>query len=108
LNALYDVLLERASKADPTLKGAVEARRTRAMKDLDRLGQGFVRAAKREQETALQRMERAHEDLFPNGGLQERRDNILPMLAAKGIGLLDELLEQLDPLDPHFSLLVED
>jgi hypothetical protein len=33
---------------------------------------------------------------------------MLPLLAAKGFGLLDELLEQLDPLDPHFSLLVED
>jgi bacillithiol biosynthesis cysteine-adding enzyme BshC len=108
LNAVYDALLERATSADPTLKGAVEARRTRALKDLDRLGNGFVRAAKRQQEAALQRMERAHEAVFPGGGLQERHDNMLPLLAAKGFGLLDELLEQLDPLDPHFSLLVED
>jgi bacillithiol biosynthesis cysteine-adding enzyme BshC len=108
LNALYDALLARATAADPTLKGAVEAGRTRALQGLDHLGLRLVRAAKRQQRTTLDRMARVHEALFPGGGLQERRDNILPLLAARGEGLLDELLERLDPLDPHFSLLIED
>jgi uncharacterized protein YllA (UPF0747 family) len=108
LNAVYDALLARATAADPTLKGAVEARRTQALRGLDRLGQRFVRAAKRQQATTLDRMARVHEALFPAGGLQERRDNILPLLATRGEGMLDELMAALDPLDPHFSLLVED
>jgi uncharacterized protein YllA (UPF0747 family) len=107
LNAFYDGLAARAVQADPTLKGAVEARRAKALQGLDHMGSRFVRAAKRQQRTTLDRMGRVHEALFPGGGLQERRDCVLPMLAAQGPRLLDELMAQLDPLDPRFSLLVE-
>jgi uncharacterized protein YllA (UPF0747 family) len=107
LEALYGEVLARASAADPSLKGAVEARRTQALKGLERLEKGMVRGAKRDQVTALRRMEAAHTALFPDGGLQERRDNILPQLAAKGFGELDHLLEALDPLDQQFTLFVE-
>jgi uncharacterized protein YllA (UPF0747 family) len=67
----------------------------------------MVRAAKRQQDTVLARMRSAHAELFPGGGLQERRANILPMLAARGVGFLDELLAHLDPLSPCFSLFEE-
>lgn len=108
LNAVYDGLLARASQVDPTLNGAVEARRKKALQGLDHLGTRFVRVAKRQQRTTLDRMARVHEALFPGGGLQERRDGVLPMLAAQGPALLDALLDQLDPLDVRFSLFVED
>lgn len=107
LNALYDGLLARAVQADPTLKGSVEARRTKALQGLDHLGSRLVRAAKRQQRTTLDRLSRVHVALFPGGGLQERKDCVLPMLAAHGPRLLDDLLEQLDPLDARFSLFVE-
>ncbi|MBL7980332.1 MAG: bacillithiol biosynthesis cysteine-adding enzyme BshC [Flavobacteriales bacterium] len=107
LSAFYDDLLAKASTADATLRGAVEARRTSALKGVDRIERSMVRAAKRQQDTAMARMRSAHAELFPGGGLQERRANILPMLAARGVGFLDELLGNLDPLSPCFSLFEE-
>jgi hypothetical protein len=107
LNATYDALLDRARAVDPTLIGAVEARRTKALQGLDRLAHGFIRAAKRTVQVDLDRLQRIHDVLFPGGGLQERRDNIMPMLADRGVVFLDQLLEHLDPLDPRFTLLVE-
>jgi len=65
----------------------------------------MVRAAKRKEHETLARMDAVHEAVFPGGGLQERRDNILPLLAAHGEGFLDELLEKLDPLKQEFTLL---
>lgn len=108
LNALYGQLAERAAGADPTLHAAVEARKTKAAKGLDAIGKALVRAAKREQEVLLQRIDRVHDAMFPGGGLQERRDNMLPMLATRGPELLDRLLEHLDPLDARFTVLVEE
>lgn len=107
LDALYNTLAERAAQADPTLRGAVEARRVKAAKGLDAIGTALVRAAKREQDVLMLRIANVHAALFPGGGLQERRDNILPLLAVRGTGFLDELLEHLDPLDDRFTLLVE-
>ena len=105
LKAFYDALLERAKTIDPGLKGSVEARRARSMHGLDRIGKGFLRAAKREQSTALGRIENIHAAVFPGGGLQERRENILPDLAAFGPNYLDELLRILDPLANVFTVV---
>jgi len=108
MQGFYDDLLSRAVGADTTLKGAVEARKVQALRGLDRIEQGLVRAAKRDQEVALRRIDTVHAALFPGGGLQERRDNILPLLASKGLGELDRLCELLDPLDLRFTLFEED
>ncbi len=107
LNAFYDDLLIRAEAADSTLRGAVEARRASAFFGLDRIGKGLVRAAKQKQSIPLERMARIQDSVFPGGGLQERRDNILPMLAEHGMAYIDKLLAQLDPLEQQFAVIEE-
>lgn len=104
LHGFYAALAKRAGDADGSLRASVEARARAAEKGLDRIGSSLLRAAKRKEQERLLRMDAVHAELFPGGGLQERRDNILPMLAAQGPGLLDALLEGLDPLDPRFTL----
>ena len=108
LNAMYDALLLKAGQADPTLRGSVEARRKKALDGLHHVEQRMVRAAKRQQMTLLERMDKIHGAVFPDGGLQERKQNMLPFLATYGPGILDTWLAALDPLDPQFSVLVED
>jgi bacillithiol biosynthesis cysteine-adding enzyme BshC len=107
LQAFYLDLATRAAAVDPSLKASAEAHATRALHGLERLGKALLRSAKRREADALARMDRVHHALFPGGGLQERRDNILPMLAAHGIGFLDHLLEDLDPLAGTFTVFVE-
>ena len=107
MNAFYNDLLKRAEAADSTLKGAVEARRASALFGLDRIGKGLVRAAKQNQAIPLDRLARIQEAVFPGGGLQERRDNILPLLAMYGMGYIDVLLMQLDPLVHQFAVIEE-
>ncbi|MCB0770247.1 MAG: bacillithiol biosynthesis cysteine-adding enzyme BshC [Flavobacteriales bacterium] len=108
LNVFYDALMERAAKVDVTLKGAVDARRTRALRGLEQVGKALVRAAKRQQEVDLRQLDTVHAALFPSGSLQERRENILPTLATRGVLELDRLMNELDPLHPRFTLFVED
>lgn len=105
LAAFYASLSAKASAADSTLRASVEARAKAADKGLERIGKSLVRAAKRKEHDTLTRMDAVHAAVFPGGGLQERRDNVLPLLAANGVGFLDELLEKLDPLKQEFTLL---
>lgn len=107
LSAFYNELLATATAADPTLRGSVEAQRASAFHGLDRLERSLVRAARRREEVAVRHMQAAQDALFPGGVLQERKQNILPMLAARGTGLCDELLEALDPFTPGLTLFVE-
>ncbi|HEY0978699.1 MAG TPA: bacillithiol biosynthesis cysteine-adding enzyme BshC [Flavobacteriales bacterium] len=104
---VYEELALRARTADSTLEQAVRAAAKRSMKGLDALESKLVRAAKREQEQVLQSLERVLDRLFPDGILQERRENFMPWYAAQGPAFFDTLLEALDPLDARFSLFVE-
>ncbi|MBP8823736.1 MAG: bacillithiol biosynthesis cysteine-adding enzyme BshC [Flavobacteriales bacterium] len=105
LRAFYAAMRQRASSADATLAAAVEAMEARALHQLDHLAKKLVRTAKRQQELPLERLARVHGHLFPGGGLQERRENFMPWYAREGPGFFDRLLADLDPLDPHFSVL---
>jgi uncharacterized protein YllA (UPF0747 family) len=96
-----------ATAADGSLKGSVAAREQQAIRGLERIEKGLLRAAKHDQAVAMQRIEAIHEALFPAGGLQERRDSFLPVLAAHGLAAVENWMEILDPLDPTFVLVSE-
>jgi uncharacterized protein YllA (UPF0747 family) len=108
LEAFYAGLATRAASLDPTLGGAVEAARSRARKGLDRIAKAMVRSTKQREQVLLDRLARAHAELFPAGGLQERRLSFMPLLATHGDALFDHWLDMLDPLKPGFVLEVEE
>ena len=104
LNELYEALAQRAKAADVTLEGSVRGEAQKAMKGIEAIEGKLLRAAKREQELALQRLAKLHDRLFPEGALQERRDNFIPFYLEHGPAFFDRLLE-LDPLQKKFSVL---
>ncbi len=105
LAALFAGLRQRAAWVDPSLAASADAAAVRAQRMLHNLKDKMDRALRRREQVHVQRMRTVLEALFPGGGLQERTENILPMIAAEGPLVLDRLLEQLDPLDRRFSVL---
>lgn len=103
-----DAARDRAAAIDPALAASAEALRARIGRAFDALQGKMDRALRRREAVRLARLDRILNELFPGGALQERRLSILPMLAARGEGLLDELLGALDPLDPRFTVLVDE
>jgi uncharacterized protein YllA (UPF0747 family) len=75
------------------------------MKGLELIEDKLMRAAKHEQEQLLHRLDKLHATLFPDGGLQERRDNFIPFFLRLGPAFFDTLLGTLDPLDKQFAVL---
>ncbi|HRH39551.1 MAG TPA: bacillithiol biosynthesis BshC, partial [Flavobacteriales bacterium] len=107
LDALFNTLRERASAIDPTLNASAGAALVRAQRLLTNLHGKMDRALRRKESVSIARLQHLLAALFPAGGLQERRANILPMLASEGSGLLDRLLSELDPLQKRFTVFVE-
>jgi bacillithiol biosynthesis cysteine-adding enzyme BshC len=107
LLTFYQRLRTVALTADPTLGGAVDAREAAAQRGLERLERSLLRAARRQAEDQLARLDATLSALKPGGALQERRENILPMLADRGPDLLDLLHQELDPVRTGFTVLVE-
>lgn len=108
LEVLFRELAERARTIDPTLEASTLAAGVRAAKVLDGVGERMRRALRRKESVAVQRAARVLDALFPDGGLQERRLCIVPMLAQCGEALLDELIGALDPMEGRFTVLLED
>lgn len=105
VRSFHAALRQRAAAADDTLGATVEAMEQQALHRLDHLALKLVRAAKRQQQLPLERLGRVHGHLFPGGVLQERRENFMPWYVREGPAFFDRLLADLDPLDPHFSVL---
>ena len=104
---LYEAIVNQVIKVDPSLKGAAEAERQKALKGLENLENKMVRAEKRKQETTLNQIESLKKRLFP-GGPQERYDNFIPYYLRYGQDFLEAMHQHFDPFDFRLMVLTEE
>lgn len=91
-------LMQAAKDVDPTLKGPINHVRTTAFDSLSEAEKKILQAVKRENEIALQQLEKARLHLYPDGRPQERVLNVFYYLARYGREFLRTLFDRLDPL----------
>jgi bacillithiol biosynthesis cysteine-adding enzyme BshC len=105
MNSLYqqiqlDVIKIDASLGDHTLNLSVQAQ-----KKLATLEKKMLKAEKRKQHTALQRIHAIKNDLFPQNSLQERVENIAEWIGAYGWGWVDAIMTHSNTLAQNFTVL---
>jgi len=105
---LYKQLQERGSAIDPTLKAHIAALHIRTLQGLAGLEKKMLRAEKRKHADVTAQVKQLHAALFPNGNLQERVDNFMPLYATYGDALVHVLLEHSQPLTESFTVLYID
>lgn len=105
VKTVFEQLAHKAAAIDPTLENAVRADAVKAAAGLEQWQNRLVRAEKQKHEVALNQLRAGKEKLFPGGGLQERHDNFLPYSLKYGERFLDELKENLAPLEAGFVVL---
>jgi bacillithiol biosynthesis cysteine-adding enzyme BshC len=86
-------LSDAVRELDPTLKGPVQHVRSVAFDALSDVERKVVQAVKRENEIALQQMQKAHLHLFPEGRPQERVFNPFYYLVRYGGRFVDEVAD---------------
>ena len=107
LAEVFDRVLHAAEEVDKSLRGAVEAEKTRQIKSLENLEQRILRAEKQKHETQINQIRGLLGKLFPNNGLQERHDNFMGIYLKNGEEFIDTLVENLDPLQKEFLVFQE-
>jgi bacillithiol biosynthesis cysteine-adding enzyme BshC len=105
LQTIFDDLKVRASQIDPTLKPSTEAVEARLKKALDSLEKKLMRAEKRNFNDAIADIDQVKSQLFPGGGLQERKENFGLFYVKYGDDLIKELIQNFKPLDFKFTIL---
>lgn len=108
LEQMFASLEDLAQLTEESMLGAVNAQRQKQMRGLEKLRKKLLRAEKRRQKTVMDKIDRIHGALFPEGGLQERHDTLAPYYAQYGPAFIQTLLEQADPLQDCFGILGED
>ncbi|MEZ4909802.1 MAG: bacillithiol biosynthesis cysteine-adding enzyme BshC [Saprospiraceae bacterium] len=104
-----DAIAAKAYHIDATLEPLVKSEGAKLMKNLSNVQHRILKAAKQKEETALQQIHNLYQKLFPDGGLQERRDNFFSFMAnSHKVDLLDYIIKNSNPLDKHFKVVLMD
>lgn len=106
LAAQFDELEKLALSTDKSFGTAVAAQKAKQLKGLENLEKKLLRAEKRRHADFLNRATSLRNELFPNGGLQERQENFSGFYAEYGPEFIESILSGLNPLDQHFKILV--
>jgi bacillithiol biosynthesis cysteine-adding enzyme BshC len=107
LQCVFERVKLRAFKIDPTLAPSTEAIQARLKHAIDNLERKIVKAEKRNYDTRLKQIDHIKNDLFPDGGLQERNENFGLFYVKFGKQLINDLVEKFEPLDFKFTVLTE-
>lgn len=99
---LYDL----AKKTDASFLGAVGAQEKKQLKGLARLEQRLLRAEKRKHAADIERLIALRQWIFPDGVLQERKENMSWAYQYLGADFLSHLKTHIDPSDQRFTLLI--
>jgi uncharacterized protein YllA (UPF0747 family) len=98
LNEFYNQLGAKAESLDKGLKNGIEAERVKQLKALSNWQGKFRKSLKLKSESQLNRVRKTHQQLFPNGGLQERSMNILEAFERFGPDFLEKTKAHEEPL----------
>lgn len=94
IGRVTSALVGATGPVDPTLEGPIRHAQSVSLDAWSEAERKIVQAVKRNQDIALQQIEKARLHLFPNGVLQERQLSPFYYLARYGPALLDELLDR--------------
>lgn len=104
---IFADMAARLGETDSTLVDSVSSGLARTTRITSNLEKKLKRAERKKHSQTIEKFERLNKSFVVNGGLQERVYNYSFLYMAYGEGLIDELLESLDPFDFRFTVLSE-
>jgi bacillithiol synthase len=104
VSEVFERILKKSLAIDQTMKGAVEAEKSKIISSLENLEKRIKKAEERNQETSVSQLLALKQKLFPDGGLQERKENFLNFY-LNDKDFINKLLEAFDPIDYSFNII---
>lgn len=105
LSDLYTAIKKEVVKVDTTLGAHAENLAHQAKSKLVELEKKMVRAERRKQAVAIQRIQRIKEELFPQDNLQERVENFSKWVGQKDLKWIDTIMDNSTGLESRFRII---
>ena len=106
LEELFDSLLSKTNEKG--MQSSIRAEKQKQLNVLKKIEQKLNKAEKQKHSISLNQISQVKGKLFPESSLQERYDNIIPFYLVYGNSFIENLKESLNPLNQHFSILIQD
>ena len=107
LREAFEKISTKAERSDKSLKGFVEAECTKTLKSVENISKRLLKAEEKNQEISVKQLENLKEKLFPGGGLQERKENILNF-SINNPDIIQFFIDSFDPFDFRFNVIMEE
>lgn len=104
---VYSSVIQRAQAIDPTLVTHAKALEHRALEKLQGMQKKLLRAEKRKFSDAERQINYLLNHLFPQNGLQERKENFLLFYAKWGASFFEALYQHSEDLAQQFCVMEE-
>jgi uncharacterized protein YllA (UPF0747 family) len=105
LTNLYATIQNEVVKVDPTLGTHTENLAHQAKTKLLALEKKMVRAERRKQTVAIQRIHRIKKELFPQNNLQEREAHFSAWVGQYDLSWIDTIMEHSTGLESKFRII---
>jgi bacillithiol biosynthesis cysteine-adding enzyme BshC len=106
MKGLYNEIQSQAIKVDATLGDHTMNLSVQSIKKLMELEKKILKAEKKKQAIALERIQHIKTELFPHNSLQERVDNFAEWVGEYGWDWVEAVLQNSQTLDHSFMILV--
>ena len=108
LSNLYTAIKNEVVKVDPTLGAHAENLAHQAKSKLEALEKKMVRAERRKQAVAIQRIHRIKQELFPQDNLQERVENFSKWVGQYDLQWIQIIMDNSTGLASRFRIITID
>ncbi|MFZ9472687.1 MAG: bacillithiol biosynthesis BshC, partial [Sediminibacterium sp.] len=105
LEQVYDQIQKRVKSIDTTLGAHTNNLAHQSTKKLLELEKKMIRAERRKQAVAIERIHAIKHALFPNNGLQERVENIAEWMGDYGQDWLDAVIQSSPTMQQQFTIV---
>jgi bacillithiol biosynthesis cysteine-adding enzyme BshC len=105
IEILFNDIVNKANFVDASLAPMIKSELQKSLKSIKNIENRLVKAEKKKEEVGVGQLKSLKEKLFPNNSLQERHDNLISLLIFYGEDVIDELIDQLEPLSKDFTIL---
>ena len=102
---LFEQLL--AKTQDASLTKSIKAEQQKQLNTIDKIEQKLLKSEKQKHQIKLAQITSVINKLFPNNGLQERYDSIIPFYLTYGSSFIDRMKSHLNPLEFNFTVIIE-
>lgn len=97
LERVYSSVKKSAENIDSTLYKTADAEKQKAINGLNKINSKIIRAEKMKNDVLIKRLDYLYEMIFPNGTLQERRENFSSFYSLYGEDWIDFLKNNFNP-----------